>query len=45
LVQKIEMAITFGGCPAGKARMKKYGVKPDEDLPADPQVGEGDGRG
>ena len=34
IVQKIEMAVTFGGCPAGRARRKKYGVGPDEDLPS-----------
>jgi hypothetical protein len=33
LVQQIEMALTFGGCPAGRARRKKYGVKPNEALP------------
>lgn len=26
--QKIEMAVTFGGCPWGRARMKKHGVPP-----------------
>lgn len=30
LLQKLEMALTGGGCPAGRARQKKYGVKPDE---------------
>ncbi len=29
-LQKIEMALTGGGCPAGRARQKKYGVKPNE---------------
>jgi len=29
-LQKIEMALTGGGCPAGRDRLKKYGVKPDE---------------
>lgn len=33
IVQRIEMLMTFGGCPAGKARRKKYGVGPDESLP------------
>lgn len=29
--QKMEMALTGGvGCPAGRARQKKYGVKPNE---------------
>ncbi len=32
-LQKIEMALTGGGCPAGRARLKKYGVKPDEKIP------------
>jgi len=29
-VQKIELLLTFGGCWWGRAREKKYGVKPDE---------------
>ena len=29
-LQKIEMTLTGGGCPAGRAREKKYGVKPNE---------------
>ena len=29
---KIETIITFGGCPAGRARRKKYGVAPSEQL-------------
>jgi hypothetical protein len=29
-LQKLEMALTGGGCPAGRARQKKYGVKPNE---------------
>ena len=32
-LQKVEMAVTFGGCPAGRARRKNYGVRPDEPLP------------
>jgi hypothetical protein len=36
LFVKIEMALTFGGCPAGRARKKKYGVRPDEPLPTGP---------
>ena len=35
IVQKIEMALTFGGCPAGRARKRKYGVRPDEPIPLD----------
>ncbi|HRT30197.1 MAG TPA: hypothetical protein P5527_10420 [Kiritimatiellia bacterium] len=33
LLQKLEMALTGGGCPAGRARQRKYGVRPDEPLP------------
>ena len=33
IFQKLEMALTFGGCPSGRARKKKYGVKPGEPLP------------
>jgi len=29
-LQAIEMVITFGGCPWGRARRRKYGVKPSE---------------
>lgn len=29
-LQAIEMAVTFGGCPWGRARRRKYGVKPSE---------------
>ncbi len=25
--------LTFGGCPAGRARKKKYGVNPNEAIP------------
>ena len=32
-LQAIETLITFGGCPWGRARQKKYGVKPSEPLP------------
>jgi hypothetical protein len=32
---KIETLITFGGCPAGRDRRKKYGVAPMENLPAE----------
>jgi 3'-phosphoadenosine 5'-phosphosulfate sulfotransferase (PAPS reductase)/FAD synthetase len=34
-LQKIEMLLTSGGCWWGRAREKKYGVKPDQSLPAD----------
>jgi hypothetical protein len=32
-LQLIEMLVTFGGCPWGRARQRKYGVKPNELLP------------
>ncbi len=31
--QTIEMFVTFGGCPWGRARQRKYGVGPNEPLP------------
>jgi len=31
-VQKFEMAITLGGCPWGRARQRKYGVAPNQNL-------------
>lgn len=31
-LQQIEMAVTGGGCPWGRARQKKYGVRPDQPL-------------
>ena len=34
IVQRIEMLVTFGRCPHGRARRRKYGVRPDEPLPA-----------
>lgn len=33
VLQKMEMVLTFGGCPAGRARKKKYGVRPNEAIP------------
>jgi len=33
LLQTIELALTFGGCPWGRARRRKYGVRPNESLP------------
>jgi len=33
VLQAIEMVVTFGGCPWGRARQEKYGVKPNEPLP------------
>jgi len=35
MAQSIEMFVTFGGCPWGRARERKYGVKPNEPLPPD----------
>jgi hypothetical protein len=32
-LQAIEMIVTFGGCPWGRARRRKYGVRPDEPIP------------
>lgn len=34
LLARLETAVTFGGCPWGRARQRKYGVKPSELLPA-----------
>ncbi len=33
IFQSVEMLVTLGGCPWGRARQKKYGVRPDEPLP------------
>jgi hypothetical protein len=33
LLQAIEMVVTFGACPWGRARQKKYGVRPNEAVP------------
>lgn len=30
LLQRLELALTGGGCPAGRDRQRAYGVKPDE---------------
>ncbi len=35
-VQKLEMALTRGGCPSGRARQRKYGVPPHEPRPGQP---------
>ena len=32
-LQTVEMFVTFGGCPHGRARQRKYGVRPNEPLP------------
>jgi hypothetical protein len=33
LLQAIELSLTGGGCPWGRARQRKYGVKPNEPIP------------
>jgi hypothetical protein len=33
LLQMIELVVTLGGCPWGRARRRKYGVKPHEPIP------------
>jgi len=35
LLQSLELLTTFGGCPWGRARQRKYGVRPDEPIPTD----------
>ncbi len=37
-LQRVEMLVTFGGCPWGRARQKKYGVRPDELVPIEARV-------
>ena len=39
-LQSIEMLVTFGGCPYGRARKRKYGVKPNQPIPAKPEAAE-----
>jgi hypothetical protein len=34
VLQKLEMLLTGGACPWGRARQKRYGVRPDQSLPA-----------
>lgn len=34
-IQRFEEAITGGGCWRGRARYRKYGVKPHERIPAE----------
>jgi hypothetical protein len=33
MIQTVEMVVTFGGCPWGRARRRKYGVGPEEAVP------------
>ena len=35
LFQAIEMLVTFGGCPWGRARQRKHGIKPSEPIPSE----------
>lgn len=32
-LSSLEMLVTFGGCPWGRARQRKYGVRPDQPIP------------
>lgn len=40
VLQRIEMFMTFGGCPSGRARRKKYGVGPGKAIPLEARSGE-----
>ncbi|OHB75046.1 MAG: hypothetical protein A2W31_03990 [Planctomycetes bacterium RBG_16_64_10] len=31
-LQALEMLVTFGGCPWGRARQRKYGARPNEPI-------------
>ncbi len=35
-LQTIELIFTLGGCPWGRARRRKYGVRPSEPIPEKP---------
>ena len=35
LAQRLELLVTRGGCPWGRARQEKYGVPPDQPLPSE----------
>ena len=37
-VQAIEMLVTFGGCLHGRARQRKYGVRPNEPIPPEVKI-------
>jgi hypothetical protein len=39
ILQTVEMIITFGGCPWGRARRRKYGVPPGEPRPPESESG------
>ncbi|MCH5377307.1 MAG: hypothetical protein JJ992_25370 [Planctomycetes bacterium] len=34
-LQRLERIATLGGCPWGRARQRKYGVPPHQEIPAD----------
>ncbi len=34
LLHAVEMRLTFGGCPWGRARQREYGVRPEQPIPA-----------
>lgn len=36
-LQTIELVFTLGGCPWGRARRRKYGVRPNEPVPEKPE--------
>lgn len=38
LLQKVELVVTAGGCPWGRARHRTYGVRPDEPSPSKGQI-------
>ncbi len=40
-LQTVETIVTFGSCPWGRARRRKYGVKPHEPLPPEEEKGGG----
>ena len=37
VLQRLELLLMPGGCPFGRARQRKYGVKPNEKRPAAPE--------
>jgi len=46
-LQAVELLVTFGVCPWGRARRRKYGVRPSEPLPrgaSNSATGHGPGR-
>jgi hypothetical protein len=34
ILQSVELLLTGGGCPWGRARARRYGVRPDQPVPA-----------